>query len=339
MINKDTIQQEIELEEQLNKMDDTNGETNPYQELIVNNAERIEPLMTQMEQWSILNNVLHYVQHNKHYTINHTLAIKTVNKHKNKLDTKKEEEPVELDFGSTPLKLCEEYKDVYEGLQSEIMNTTRFNENSDLSMTYLGRSNRARNDKLKAGESFPISQHGYTSGKLLECQLLLHAGASKSFVSKSFYMQHKSLHSLPKFMSQTQRIQVRNGQCVSILFIIPVIIDVHGHRFGIYTFVSEIHKNIDLVLGIKNVFELEGVINSRDWCFKYLNRSVPIFPEHNIILKTNKQKLIKVNAKFIDEISGLAIVKILDKGTHSTLLLKLKFMQNKAVLDITNKGT
>ena len=113
----------------------------------------------------------------------------------------------------------------------------------------------------------------------------------------------------------------------------------HGPRFEIYTLVSEIHTNIDLVLGIKNVFELEGVINSRDCCFKFLNRSVPIFPENCMILKPNEQKLIKVKAPFIDEISGLAIVKMLDGGTHSTLLLQLKFMQNKAILDITNKGT
>ena len=53
-----------------------------------------------------------------------------------------------------------------------------------------------------------------------------------------------------------------SGQFVSVLFIIPVIIDRHGHRFEIYTLVSEIQKNVDLVLGIKNVFELEGVINS-----------------------------------------------------------------------------
>ena len=74
------------------------------------------------------------------------------------------------------------------------------------------------------------------------------------------------------------RIQVGNGQCVSALFIIPVMVDVHGHRFEIYTLVSEIHENVDLVLGIKNMFELEGVINSRDCCFKFLNRSLPIFP-------------------------------------------------------------
>ena len=84
-------------------------------------------------------------------------------------------------------------------MQSEIVNTMRFNENSDLSTTYLGRSDRTRNDRLRAKESFPISEHGYTLGKLLdgtECQLLLDTGASKSFMSKSFYLQCKSLHSL-----------------------------------------------------------------------------------------------------------------------------------------------
>ena len=60
------------------------------------------------------------------------------------------------------------------------------------------------------------------------------------------------------------KIQVGNGQCVGILFIIPVIVDIPQHRFEIYTKVSEIHENVDIVLGIKNVFELEGVINSRD---------------------------------------------------------------------------
>ena len=83
---------------------------------------------------------------------------------------------------------------------------------------------------------------------------------------------------------------------------------------------------------------MEGVINSRDCCFKFLNRSVPIFPEKEVILKPNEQKLIKVKVPFIDEISGIAIIKILDGGTYSTLLIKLKFTHNKTVLDIMNKG-
>ena len=71
---------------------------NPYQELIINNAERIDPLMTKMEQWSILSNILNYVQHDKYYISNHTLDIKMVNKHKDKLGTGKEEESIKSRF-------------------------------------------------------------------------------------------------------------------------------------------------------------------------------------------------------------------------------------------------
>ena len=46
------------------------------------------------------------------------------------------------------------------------------------------------------------------------------------------------------------------------MFVIAVIIDIHGHRFEIFTLVSEIHDNMDLVMGMKNIFELEGVIDS-----------------------------------------------------------------------------
>ena len=38
--------------------------------------------------------------------------------------------------------------------------------------------------------------------------------------------------------------------------------DTCGHRFEIFTLVSEIHENVDLVFGTKNIFELEGIINS-----------------------------------------------------------------------------
>ena len=70
-----------------------------------------------------------------------------------------------------------------------------------------------------------------------------------------------------------------------MLFIIPVIIDIHRHRFEIYMLVSEIEENVDLVLGIKNVFKLEGVINSQDCCFNIFNRSLPMFPKEYVMLK------------------------------------------------------
>ena len=259
------MHQEIDQERQLNRIDDMSEETNPYKELIVNNAEKIEPLLTQMEQWSILSNTLNYIQYDGHPKKYHSLGISAVNKCRKNPCMKEERDILEFNFGQTLDILNEEYLDMYEGIQSEILSTTGFDENLDLNTTYLGKADRSKIIMIKAEESFPISEQEHTMGKLLdgaECQILLDTGASISFMSKSYYIHYKSLHSLPKFTSKTQRIQVRNGQFVSVLFIIPLIVDIHRHRFEIYTAVSEIHENVDLVLRTKNVFKLEGVINS-----------------------------------------------------------------------------
>ena len=99
-MNTNTTEQEIEQERQLDKMDDTSREINQYKELIVNNAEKIEPLMMQVEQWSILSNILNYVQHCRLNTMNHTLGIKAVDKYKYR-PSKDSGEFKELDFGAT----------------------------------------------------------------------------------------------------------------------------------------------------------------------------------------------------------------------------------------------
>ena len=197
-------------------------------------------------------------------------------------------------------------------------------------------------DNLNVELRFPIMEQGYTVGKLLdstECQILLDTGASKSFMSKSHYMCCKSLHSLPKFASKTQRIQVGNRQYVSVLFLILMVVNIIGHMFEIYTLVSKIHENVDLVLDIKNMFELEGTISLQECCFSLLNRSVPIFPKERIILKLKEQKLVKIDAPFSDEISGLAIIKLLDKPTLSIIILKVKCARNAAISDVTNSSS
>ena len=128
-----------------------------------------------------------------------------------------------------------------------------------------------------------------------------------------------------------------NGQYVSVLFVIPVIIDIHRHRFESFTLVSEIHDNVDLVMGMKNIFELEGVIDSRESCFSFLSRSIPFFPITTVEVAPTSQKMVMIEAPFIEELSGMAIVKILDMKAQTTNMIKLKFIQNKAALKITNK--
>ena len=75
--------------------------------------------------------------------------------------------------------LREEYLDVHEGIQSEIFRSKYH---------ILGKADRSKNNKIKAEESFPMSEQRYTMSKLLdgtEYQILLDTGARKSFMTKS----------------------------------------------------------------------------------------------------------------------------------------------------------
>ena len=120
------------------------------------------------------------------------------------------------------------------------------------------------------------------------------------------------------------------------MFVIPVITEINGYRLDVFMLVSEIFDNVDMVLGIKNLFELEGVIDSRESSFRFLSRLIPIFPREQVIVKPGEKKLIPIEAPFIEEISGMTIVKIIDQGQTTPMMLKLKFIRNKSTLDITN---
>ena len=98
---------------------------------------------------------------------------------------------------------------------------------------------------------------------------------------------------------------------------------------------SEIHENVDLVPGIKNLFEL-GVTDSWDSHLSFLNRSIPFFPSKKVEVKPKEQKLIVLEAPFMEEISAMAITKMLDIKEQITLTMKLKFIRNMAMLKVTN---
>ena len=67
--------------------------------------------------------------------------------------------------------------------------------------------------------------------------------------------------------------------------------------------------------------------------------SMPIFLRGETILKPREQKIIKIEAPILDQISGIVIIKLLDKSTQSTIMLKVTFIQNIVMLDMTNSSS
>ena len=56
-------------------------------------------------------------------------------------------------------------------------------------------------------------------------------------------------------------------------------------------------------------------------------------------MRPEEQKVVKIEAPFMNEISSLAIIKLLDKLTQSIIVLKVKFIQNVTMLDMINNSS
>ena len=141
---------------------------NTYQKaLITENDKKKSP--AQMKEWSILNNHVKYVTSDGS-EIFHKLIIDQMN-YRHERDLYKELQEKELvsadvNFGRSPEKLKAEYLDVYAGVYGKVISTDRFDEDTDLSTTYLGQLDMTRSIEVKAEENFPITVQDYIKGKL-----------------------------------------------------------------------------------------------------------------------------------------------------------------------------
>ena len=113
-----------------------------------------------MNEWSILSDHVKYVTSDGS-EIFHNLNINQMN-YRQEIDLYKELQEEELvsadvNFGGSLEKLEAEYLDVYEGVYAKVIITDRFNEDTDLSTTYLGQVDMIRSIEVKAEENFPIT--------------------------------------------------------------------------------------------------------------------------------------------------------------------------------------
>ena len=69
-----------------------------------------------------------------------------------------ERQVLEKDLGDNPDILSREHLDMYIVVQSEVLNTTSFDESSTLSTTYLVRTDMTMATKIKAEEKFSLSE-------------------------------------------------------------------------------------------------------------------------------------------------------------------------------------
>ena len=239
-----------------------------------------------------------------------------------------------LEFQHMP---ASEYLNMYDSITSELNVNMEYDDAVDVTTTYLGHESIKITDTFRPEQAFPIYSNCHTWGQFVGggmLDMLLDTGASKSYMSRGFYMRHPHLHKYLKFNSTVRNLQVGNGELVTTLFVIPFVFKIGKHLFEVYTLVSEIQQNMDIILGVKNMFKIEGEISCRTSQFKFLNRSLSTFPLSTHRIKVGAKAYVKAKVPFIEKLSGHAIAKLLYKGSLGTM--KIRLVDNLTVIQIIN---
>ena len=231
------------------------------------------------------------------------------------------------------------FTDRFDGVVHYLHATEKFIDSRDISTTYLGVDILSLRDYHVAECSFPIYSNSHTWGQLVggsPIDMLIDSGASKCYMSKTFYDKNPSLHKLPKYKTNIQGLRVGSGELVPAHFLIPVVFKVVKHKFEILALVSDIKGRTDLVFGVKSMFEVEGELSCRESQFRFLNRAVPLFCLENFSLKPGCKRYVKMSVPFIEKLNGIAIVKIFQGNQCYTM--QLKITNNYAVMDMVNNS-
>ena len=227
----------------------------------------------------------------------------------------------------------------FEEVQSILKIFTHFEETSDVSTMYMGKlCHTGRNYKYE--NKIFVSGNCTSWGTLMDkthMRVLFDMGASKSCVSKSFYMANISLHTLPKCYTASKDIIIRNGQLVPVMFIIPATCSIQDHVFEIFTMVADIHEAICLVFKVRNMTEIEGEIRTKRGSFKFLNRSIPIYPKDRLEVPSMGKIYLKLISPFSEELNGKAIANLWDDNKNHTL--KLWLIKNQRLVEFVNNAS
>ena len=127
---------------------------NPYKKVVLNKVFREEDKSPEMRNWFIFSDNVRYIKHEQ--KTSHKLNINTLDYRQHielyfKLKGE-ERETLDINFGIYPDILKSKSLDMYEGIYAEMVYANKFNENSDLSTTYLGQTKMTRDTKIRAEE-------------------------------------------------------------------------------------------------------------------------------------------------------------------------------------------
>ena len=228
----------------------------------------------------------------------------------------------------------------FEEVSCKLSNSSNFEEHVNVTTTYPGRYMAQGGPQMFNSENvISLDGKGVTIGHLFdktEVKVFFDLGASKSYMSKGFYEKTGYLHRILNLKSSCTGIKIGNGAVIPVDLVFPVQIMIQGHLFEIYTIVAALHESIDVVIGMKNMVEFEGILNTRTSSFDYLSCSIPIYPLNDLKVKPGGKAYIKIVAPFQKQINTRAIAKF--SVCDRIFTFRMRFKHYRTVVEFENRG-
>ena len=158
IINTETMKQEIEddrvTRNRLKEEEEDEIESNPYpyQMAILNKTSKDDTKKEQMINWSILSDLIKYVDGSSCSDIIPSLTVRPLGyrKHKRLYNSLKTDTDLTSNVTFDGDKAEDVNIDKYDGIYAEILQATKFDSIIDLSTTYLGKTDMIRDQMIKA---------------------------------------------------------------------------------------------------------------------------------------------------------------------------------------------
>ena len=311
----------------------TEQDANPYQAALHKNLDfRLtqDPMTKKSSSnWSLKTNLVTYTAFPQKSHITPYSTGKCLHNLNNK-------NPPDSHFKFNEIEQDEEYLDHFEEVQNTLKYSTSFDDN-DVSSFYLGPTS-GFSEQFQKTIHIEHSSLYLTYASIFNnepCGVLVDSGATTSYMSLDYYKSHPALHTLPKLTGDTNRVKMGNGQHSAALFIIPLITNIQGHLFEIYTLVANLDDNLDLVLGAKNLFEFETISDNPTGQINIQNRSLPIFPQNDLIINPGHTAMLKLHMPFPHKIQCMALCKFW-KDNRTLITQRIKIVNNQAIIQVKN---
>ena len=230
------------------------------------------------------------------------------------------------------------YDDLYEGTQPKltpIAHGSRVDGRSMIGASYLGPADLS---ELPEEVSLPIDSRATTRVSLPDGsthKLLVDTGASCSMINRAVFDRNKWLQTQPQFKPlRRTKIAAAGGRIIDVQFIINVLLNIHGHRFQVMVMVAPISKGLEVLIGIKNLIEMEGAVDLRSMSLLITPRMAYGRSMHDCEIPPGESKCISLLADTEKAVIGRALFRI--PSTHECNSYLVYFKDNVARVRITN---